>query len=136
MVANDKIPVAPAPRVKHSAAKSAGARSTGARSTGARITGAKGSRAKATSAELATHLLADADRPEHRYLGTPLLELLTSGKLPKAALKDYAVMRWAFQAHANPAMMLSRAQGANANVEQVTHCNSIRPEPAAHARWC
>ena len=55
--------------------------------------------------ELTGHLVSDADRPEHRYLGTPLLELLTSGQLPKAALKDYAIQRWAFQAHANPAMM-------------------------------
>jgi pyrroloquinoline-quinone synthase len=61
------------------------------------------------SAELAEHLVADGDRREHRYLGTPLLALLTSGKLPKAALKDYAIQRWAFQAHANPAMMLSHA---------------------------
>lgn len=59
--------------------------------------------------ELPEHLIADADRPEHRYLGTPLLELLTSGQLPKEAIKDYAVQRWAFQAHANPAMMLSHA---------------------------
>ncbi|MSQ69814.1 MAG: hypothetical protein EXR27_00815 [Betaproteobacteria bacterium] len=59
--------------------------------------------------ELPQQLLKDAQRPEHRYLGTPLLELLTSGKLPKAALKDYAIQRWAFQAHANPAMMLSHA---------------------------
>ena len=59
--------------------------------------------------ELPQHLIADADRPEHRYLGSELLEYLTSGKLPKEALKDYAVLRWAFQAHANPAMMLSHA---------------------------
>lgn len=59
--------------------------------------------------ELPRHLIADADRPEHRYLGTKMLALLTSGRLPKEALKDYAVLRWAFQAHANPAMMLSHA---------------------------
>ena len=59
--------------------------------------------------ELPRHLIADADRPEHRYLGSELLRYLTSGKLPKEALKDYAVLRWAFQAHANPAMMLSHA---------------------------
>lgn len=59
--------------------------------------------------QLPRHLIADADRPEHRYLGTPLLEQLTSGRLPKQALKDYAVQRWSFQAHANPAMMLSHA---------------------------
>jgi hypothetical protein len=59
--------------------------------------------------ELPERLIEDADRPEHRYLGTPLLELLTSGELPRAALKDYAIQRWAFQAHANPAMMLSHA---------------------------
>jgi pyrroloquinoline quinone (PQQ) biosynthesis protein C len=64
---------------------------------------------KAPARELPEQLLADADRPEHRYLGTPLLELLTSGRLPKEALKDYAIQRWAFQAHANPAMMLSHA---------------------------
>ena len=66
-------------------------------------------RKAAPSRELPQHLLADADRPEHRYLGSELLEYLTSGRLPKAALKDYAVLRWAFQAHANPAMMLSHA---------------------------
>lgn len=59
--------------------------------------------------ELPQHLLADADRPEHRYLGSRLLERLTSGSLPKESLKDYAIQRWAFQAHANPAMMLSHA---------------------------
>lgn len=59
--------------------------------------------------ELPRHLVADADRPEHRYLGSELLLYLTSGKLPKVALKDYAVLRWAFQAHAYPAMMLSHA---------------------------
>lgn len=64
-------------------------------------------RAQTPAQELPGHLLADADRPEHRYLGSKLLELLTSGELPRAALKDYAVERWAFQAHANPAMMLS-----------------------------
>jgi len=59
--------------------------------------------------ELPRHLIVDADRPEHRYLGSELLLYLTSGKLPRAALKDYAVLRWAFQAHAYPAMMLSHA---------------------------
>ena len=59
--------------------------------------------------ELPRHLIADADRPEHRYLGSELLLYLSSGKLPRAALKDYAVLRWAFQAHAYPAMMLSHA---------------------------
>ena len=32
-----------------------------------------------------------------------------TGKLPKEAIKDYAIQRWSFQAHANPAMMLSHA---------------------------
>jgi pyrroloquinoline quinone (PQQ) biosynthesis protein C len=59
--------------------------------------------------ELPRHLIADADRPEHRYLGSELLLYLTSCKLPREALKDYAVLRWAFQAHAYPAMMLSHA---------------------------
>lgn len=66
-------------------------------------------RTQTPAQELPGLLLADADRPEHRYLGSRLLELLTSGELPKAALKDYAIERWAFQAHANPAMMLSHA---------------------------
>jgi pyrroloquinoline quinone (PQQ) biosynthesis protein C len=52
---------------------------------------------------------ADIQRPEHRYLQTPLLQALTSGALPKESIKDYAMLRWAFQAHANPAMMLSHA---------------------------
>jgi len=51
----------------------------------------------------------DMLRPEHRYLRTPLVALITAGKLPKPALKDYAVMRWSFQAHATPALMLSHA---------------------------
>ena len=55
------------------------------------------------------HFAADLERPENRYLRTPLVALITAGKLPKAALKDYAVLRWSFQAHANPAMMLSHA---------------------------
>ncbi len=59
--------------------------------------------------ELPRWLIEDAERPEHRYLGSRLLKILTSGALPKEALKDYAVLRWAFQAHANPAMMLSHA---------------------------
>jgi pyrroloquinoline quinone (PQQ) biosynthesis protein C len=65
--------------------------------------------AEKPSRELPRHLIADADRPEHRYLGSELLLYLTSGKLPREALKDYAVLRWAFQAHAYPAMMLSHA---------------------------
>jgi len=55
------------------------------------------------------YLLEICDRPEHRYLRTPLVGLITSGKLPVPALKEYAVMRWSFQAHAVPAMMLSHA---------------------------
>ncbi len=55
------------------------------------------------------HFAADLERPENRYLRAPLVALITAGKLPKAALKDYAVLRWSFQAHANPAMMLSHA---------------------------
>jgi pyrroloquinoline-quinone synthase len=51
----------------------------------------------------------DLRRPENRYLHTPLIRLLTSGRLPKEALKDYAVLRWPFQAKADLAMMLSHA---------------------------
>lgn len=51
----------------------------------------------------------DLRRPENRYLGAPLIRLLTSGRLPKEALKDYAVLRWPFQAKADLAMMLSHA---------------------------
>ena len=54
-------------------------------------------------------LQEDLARPENRYLRAPIVALITSGKLPKAALKDYAVLRWPFQAHADPAMMLSHA---------------------------
>lgn len=36
--------------------------------------------------ELPRHLIAAADRPEHRYLGSELLLYLTSGKLPREAL--------------------------------------------------
>jgi pyrroloquinoline quinone (PQQ) biosynthesis protein C len=46
-------------------------------------------------------------RPENRYLNTPLVRLITSGRLPAAALKDYAVLRWPFQARADLAMMIS-----------------------------
>lgn len=60
-------------------------------------------------ARVAEQFERDIERPENRYLRTPLVALITSGKLPKAALKDYAVLRWSFQAHANPAMMLSHA---------------------------
>jgi len=54
-------------------------------------------------------LAADLERPENRYITTPLIELITAGDLPEPALKDFAVLRWPFQAHANPAMMLSHA---------------------------
>ncbi len=49
----------------------------------------------------------DFARPENRYLNTPLVRLITSGRLPKARLKDYAVLRWPFQARADLAMMIS-----------------------------
>ncbi len=55
------------------------------------------------------YIYADIKRPEHRYLRTPLVNLITSGRLPKVALKDFALMRWSFQAHAEPKMMLSHA---------------------------
>ena len=55
------------------------------------------------------YIAADIKRPEHRYLRTPLVSLITSGRLPKEALKDFALMRWSFQAHAEPKMMLSHA---------------------------
>ena len=58
---------------------------------------------------IADYIHDDIKRPEHRYLGTPLVRLITSGRLPKAALKDFALMRWSFQAHAEPKMMLSHA---------------------------
>jgi pyrroloquinoline quinone (PQQ) biosynthesis protein C len=51
----------------------------------------------------------DMQRPENRYLNSPVVRLITSGQLPEPALKDYAVLRWAFQAHANLAMMISHA---------------------------
>ncbi|MFZ0667902.1 MAG: iron-containing redox enzyme family protein [Acidimicrobiales bacterium] len=50
---------------------------------------------------------ADFERPENRYLNTPLVRLITSGKLPREALKDYALLRWPFQARADLAMMIS-----------------------------
>jgi pyrroloquinoline quinone (PQQ) biosynthesis protein C len=49
----------------------------------------------------------DFARPENRYLNTPLVRLITSGRLPKGCLKDYAVLRWPFQARADLAMMIS-----------------------------
>jgi pyrroloquinoline quinone (PQQ) biosynthesis protein C len=58
---------------------------------------------------IADYIHEDIKRPEHRYLGTPLVRLITSGRLPKEALKDFALMRWSFQAHAEPKMMLSHA---------------------------
>ncbi|MBM3488058.1 MAG: hypothetical protein FJX67_15735 [Alphaproteobacteria bacterium] len=59
--------------------------------------------------DIDTILAADLKRPEHRYLRTPLVALITAGRLPKPALKDYAILRWSFQAHATPALMLSHA---------------------------
>lgn len=58
---------------------------------------------------IADYIHEDIKRPEHRYLRTPLVRLITSGRLPKGALKDFALMRWSFQAHAEPKMMLSHA---------------------------
>lgn len=49
----------------------------------------------------------DFCRPENRYLNTPLVRLITSGRLPREALKDYAILRWPFQDRADLAMMLS-----------------------------
>jgi len=54
-------------------------------------------------------LKEDMQRPHNRYLNSPLVRLITSGKLPKAAIKDYAVLRWPFQANADLAMMISHA---------------------------
>ena len=54
-------------------------------------------------------LQEDMQRPENRYLNSPIVRLITSGQLPKAAIKDYAVLRWPFQAHADLAMMISHA---------------------------
>jgi pyrroloquinoline quinone (PQQ) biosynthesis protein C len=51
----------------------------------------------------------DMQRPHNRYLNAPIVRLITSGQLPKAAIKDYAVLRWPFQAHADLAMMMSHA---------------------------
>jgi pyrroloquinoline quinone (PQQ) biosynthesis protein C len=51
----------------------------------------------------------DMQLPQNRYLNSPLVRLITSGRLPKAAIKDYAVLRWPFQAHADLAMMISHA---------------------------
>jgi pyrroloquinoline quinone (PQQ) biosynthesis protein C len=54
-------------------------------------------------------LKEDMQRPRNRYLNSPLVRLITAGQLPKAAIKDYAVLRWPFQAHADLAMMISHA---------------------------
>jgi pyrroloquinoline quinone (PQQ) biosynthesis protein C len=51
----------------------------------------------------------DMQLPQNRYLNSPLVRLVTSGRLPRAAIKDYAVLRWPFQAHADLAMMISHA---------------------------
>ncbi len=50
----------------------------------------------------------DFSRPENRYLNTPLVQLITSGRLPKSRLKDYAVLRWPFQARADLVMSCTR----------------------------
>jgi pyrroloquinoline-quinone synthase len=49
----------------------------------------------------------DLARPENRYLSVPLIRLITSGRLPKEALKDYAILRWPFQARADLPMMIT-----------------------------
>jgi pyrroloquinoline quinone (PQQ) biosynthesis protein C len=49
----------------------------------------------------------DLRRPENRYLSVPLIRLITSGRLPADALKDYAVLRWPFQARADLPMMIT-----------------------------
>ena len=33
-------------------------------------------------------VMIDLERPENRYLTTPMVRLITSGALPRAALKD------------------------------------------------
>jgi pyrroloquinoline quinone (PQQ) biosynthesis protein C len=54
-------------------------------------------------------LKQDMQKPHNRYLNSPLVRLITSGQLPRTAIKDYAVLRWPFQAHADLAMMISHA---------------------------
>jgi pyrroloquinoline-quinone synthase len=54
-------------------------------------------------------LKEDMQQPHNRYLNSPIVRLITSGQLPKAAIRDYAVLRWPFQAHADLAMMISHA---------------------------
>jgi hypothetical protein len=49
----------------------------------------------------------DLARPENRYLSVPLIRLITSGRLPEEALKDYAILRWPFQARADLPMMIT-----------------------------
>ncbi|HLI28714.1 MAG TPA: iron-containing redox enzyme family protein [Chloroflexota bacterium] len=61
------------------------------------------------SSEFLALLHADMELPHNRYLNSPLLQAIDAGVLPREAIKDFALWRWPFQAHADLAMMLAHS---------------------------
>jgi pyrroloquinoline quinone (PQQ) biosynthesis protein C len=62
-----------------------------------------------SSREFLDLLHHDMQLPHNRYINTPLVQMICNHRLPHAAIKDFAVFRWSFQANANLAMMLAHA---------------------------
>lgn len=62
-----------------------------------------------TPASFKAQLEHDMELPHNRYIRSPLLRLIHEGRLPREAVKDFAIQRWPFQANASLAMMLSHA---------------------------
>ena len=65
--------------------------------------------APAATGEFKDILHRDLELVHNRYIRSPLLGLIHHGRLPEEAIKDFAIQRWPFQAHASLAMMLSHA---------------------------
>jgi pyrroloquinoline quinone (PQQ) biosynthesis protein C len=62
-----------------------------------------------TASEFMEVLRADMELPHNRYINSPLLQLIFAGRLPREAVKDFALYRWTFQARADLAMMLAHS---------------------------
>jgi pyrroloquinoline-quinone synthase len=62
-----------------------------------------------SSREFLELLHEDMRLPHNRYINAPLVRLICNHRLPAAAIKDFAILRWSFQAHASLAMMLAHA---------------------------
>jgi pyrroloquinoline quinone (PQQ) biosynthesis protein C len=62
-----------------------------------------------SSREFLDLLHQDMKLPHNRYINAPLVRMICNRTLPAAAIKDFAIFRWSFQARANLGMMLAHA---------------------------